>query len=168
MSAALVPHCWNATSLAVPEYVIDFGSPNVAKPMHVGHIRSTILGDSLSRALRLLGHRVITDNHIGDWGTQFGKLIVGWKIARLNRDFHLADLKTIKLNLRKGVTWHDGHPFTSADVKFSIENNIKAFVTAYNTLAGTFSSLGSFDATTGPGCPYAQSEGYVIVVQTPA
>jgi arginyl-tRNA synthetase len=59
--------------------VIDFSSPNVAKPMHVGHIRSTILGDSLARTLRLLGHRVVTDNHIGDWGTQFGKLIVGWK-----------------------------------------------------------------------------------------
>ena len=52
--------------------VIDFSSPNVAKPMHVGHIRSTILGDCLARTLRLLGHRVITDNHIGDWGTQFG------------------------------------------------------------------------------------------------
>jgi arginyl-tRNA synthetase len=59
--------------------VIDFSSPNVAKPMHVGHIRSTILGDSLARVLRLLGHRVVTDNHIGDWGTQFGKLLVGWK-----------------------------------------------------------------------------------------
>jgi arginyl-tRNA synthetase len=59
--------------------VIDFSSPNVAKPMHVGHIRSTILGDALARILRLLGHRVITDNHIGDWGTQFGKLLVGWK-----------------------------------------------------------------------------------------
>jgi arginyl-tRNA synthetase len=59
--------------------VIDFSSPNVAKPMHVGHIRSTILGDSLARTLRLLGHRVITDNHIGDWGTQFGMLLVGWK-----------------------------------------------------------------------------------------
>jgi arginyl-tRNA synthetase len=59
--------------------VIDFSSPNVAKPMHVGHIRSTILGDSLARILRLLGHHVVTDNHIGDWGTQFGKLLVGWK-----------------------------------------------------------------------------------------
>jgi arginyl-tRNA synthetase len=59
--------------------IIDFSSPNVAKPMHVGHIRSTILGDSLARILRLLGHYVITDNHIGDWGTQFGKLLVGWK-----------------------------------------------------------------------------------------
>ena len=51
----------------------------IAKPMHVGHIRSTTLGDCLSRAFRALGHRVITDNHIGDWGTQFGKLLVGWK-----------------------------------------------------------------------------------------
>jgi arginyl-tRNA synthetase len=59
--------------------VIDFSSPNVAKPMHVGHIRSTILGDALARTYRLLGHRVITDNHLGDWGTQFGKLLVGWK-----------------------------------------------------------------------------------------
>jgi arginyl-tRNA synthetase len=65
---------------AVPrKIVLDFSSPNVAKPMHVGHIRSTILGDCLARVLRLLGHHVITDNHIGDWGTQFGKLIVGWK-----------------------------------------------------------------------------------------
>ena len=59
--------------------VVDFSSPNVAKPMHVGHIRSTILGDCLARTLRLLCHHVITDNHIGDWGTQFGKLLVGWK-----------------------------------------------------------------------------------------
>ena len=62
--------------------VIDFSSPNVAKPMHVGHIRSTIIGDCLSRVLRFLGHRVITDNHLGDWGTQFGMLIVGWKKFR--------------------------------------------------------------------------------------
>jgi arginyl-tRNA synthetase len=59
--------------------VVDFSSPNVAKPMHVGHIRSTILGDCLARTLRLLGHHVVTDNHIGDWGTQFGMLLVGWK-----------------------------------------------------------------------------------------
>jgi arginyl-tRNA synthetase len=70
--------------------VIDFSSPNIAKPMHVGHIRSTILGDSLARTLRLLGHRVVTDNHIGDWGTQFGKLIVGWK-TRLDRAALAAD-----------------------------------------------------------------------------
>ena len=59
--------------------VVDFSSPNVAKPMHVGHIRSTILGDTLARVLRMMGHRVVTDNHIGDWGTQFGMLLLGWK-----------------------------------------------------------------------------------------
>ncbi|MDQ6623885.1 MAG: arginine--tRNA ligase [Verrucomicrobiota bacterium] len=59
--------------------VIDFGSPNVAKPMHVGHIRSTVLGDSLARIAAFLGHDVIRDNHIGDWGTQFGMVIWGWK-----------------------------------------------------------------------------------------
>jgi len=59
--------------------VIDFGSPNVAKPMHVGHIRSTVLGDGLARIARFLGHEVIRDNHIGDWGTQFGMVIYGWK-----------------------------------------------------------------------------------------
>jgi arginyl-tRNA synthetase len=59
--------------------VIDFGSPNVAKPMHVGHVRSTVLGDALSRIATFLGHEVIRDNHIGDWGTQFGMVIYGWK-----------------------------------------------------------------------------------------
>ena len=70
--------------------VVDFSSPNVAKPMHVGHIRSTGIGDALQRTLRLLGHKVVTDNHIGDWGTQFGKLLLGWKQildkAALERD----------------------------------------------------------------------------------
>ncbi len=70
--------------------VLDFSSPNVAKPMHIGHIRSTFLGDSLARTMRLLGHRVITDNHIGDWGTQFGKLLVGWK-TQLNADALKSD-----------------------------------------------------------------------------
>jgi arginyl-tRNA synthetase len=59
--------------------VVDFSAPNVAKPMHVGHIRSTILGDCFARVARFLGHRVITDNHIGDWGTQFGMILWGWK-----------------------------------------------------------------------------------------
>lgn len=59
--------------------VIDFSAPNVAKPMHVGHIRSTIIGDTLARLARFLGHHVVTDNHIGDWGTQFGMILWGWK-----------------------------------------------------------------------------------------
>ncbi|MEM1417762.1 MAG: arginine--tRNA ligase, partial [Myxococcota bacterium] len=57
--------------------VVDFSSPNIAKQMHVGHLRSTILGQALVQLLRRIGHRVIGDNHLGDWGTQFGLLIVG-------------------------------------------------------------------------------------------
>src|SRR5262245_59008450 len=59
--------------------IVDCSAPNTAKPMHVGHIRSTIIGDALARVFRFLGHRVVTDNHVGDWGTQFGMLIVGYR-----------------------------------------------------------------------------------------
>ncbi len=59
--------------------VIDYSSPNVAKPMHIGHIRSTIVGSALHRVLAAVGYDVIADNHIGDWGTQFGKLIVAYR-----------------------------------------------------------------------------------------
>ena len=62
--------------------VIDFSSPNVAKPMHVGHIRSTVIGNSLARIFKALGHHVIRDNHLGDWGSQFGMILWGWKNAR--------------------------------------------------------------------------------------
>jgi arginyl-tRNA synthetase len=60
-------------------YIIDYSSPNVAKPMHVGHIRSTVIGDSIKRILHFVGHRTIADNHLGDWGTQFGMVIYGYK-----------------------------------------------------------------------------------------
>ena len=61
------------------KFAVDFSSPNVAKPMHVGHIRSTVIGDALAKILRFVGHDVITDNHLGDWGTQFGMIIYGYK-----------------------------------------------------------------------------------------
>ena len=59
--------------------ILDYSSPNVAKPMHVAHIRSTVIGDALKRIHRALGCTVISDNHLGDWGTQFGKLIMGYR-----------------------------------------------------------------------------------------
>ena len=79
LSACKGDHLFLSASEKPRTIVIDYSSPNVAKPMHVGHIRSTILGYTLAKAFRLLGHKVITDNHIGDWGTQFGKLLFGWK-----------------------------------------------------------------------------------------
>lgn len=70
--------------------VIDFSAPNVAKPMHVGHIRSTFIGDALARITAFVGHETVRDNHIGDWGTQFGMLLVGWK-SELDRAALEAD-----------------------------------------------------------------------------
>ncbi len=80
LEAATVQERLGIPPVARPRtFLIDFSAPNVAKPMHVGHIRSTVIGDALGRTLRFLGHRVITDNHIGDWGTQFGMIIYGYK-----------------------------------------------------------------------------------------
>lgn len=59
--------------------VIDYSHPNIAKPMHVGHMRSTIIGQAICNIYRFLGYRVIADNHLGDWGTHFGKLIVAYR-----------------------------------------------------------------------------------------
>ncbi|MCH8218049.1 MAG: arginine--tRNA ligase, partial [Planctomycetes bacterium] len=71
--------------------VVDFSSPNVAKQMHVGHLRSTIIGDCICRMLEFEGHRVIRQNHIGDWGTQFGKVILSlWHIC-MARNLHKAE-----------------------------------------------------------------------------
>ena len=85
LAGALAAAAADAQQLGVPTaaepktYVVDYSSPNVAKPMHVGHIRSTVIGAAIASVLRMLGHRVITDNHIGDWGTQFGMIIYGYK-----------------------------------------------------------------------------------------
>lgn len=86
----------------VQTIVVDFSAPNVAKPMHVGHIRSTIIGDSLSRIARFLGHKVITDNHIGDWGTQFGMIIHGWKTV-LDEEALKADSVSELLRVYRSV-----------------------------------------------------------------
>lgn len=74
--------------------VIDYSSPNLAKEMHVGHLRSSIIGDSISRVLTFLGHNVIRQNHVGDWGTQFG-MLVAYLVEQQkdNAEFKLADLE---------------------------------------------------------------------------
>ncbi len=77
--------------------VVDYSGPNIAKQMHVGHLRSTILGDVISRILEFLGENVIRQNHIGDWGTQFGMLIA-YLVEQIgddteNSNFHISDVE---------------------------------------------------------------------------
>lgn len=83
--------------------IIDYSAPNVAKQMHVGHLRSTIIGDAVARTLEFLGHKVIRANHIGDWGTQFGMLIAYLeKIQQKNvADIALADLENLYREAKK-------------------------------------------------------------------
>lgn len=78
--------------------LLDYSSPNVAKPMHIGHIRSTVIGNALDRLHRFLGYRVVADNHLGDWGTQFGLLILGYRHgadADALRDHPIEELERI-------------------------------------------------------------------------
>lgn len=82
--------------------VIDYSSPNLAKEMHVGHLRSTIIGDSLNRVLTFLGHKVIAQNHVGDWGTQFG-MLVAYLVEQQQAgcvDMELADLEQFYRNAK--------------------------------------------------------------------
>ena len=72
-------HCGIAQVGAGKRVVIDYSSPNAAKQMHIGHIRSTVIGNAIDRIFRSLGYEVIADNHLGDWGTQFGILIKGYR-----------------------------------------------------------------------------------------
>ena len=64
--------------------VIDYGGPNIAKPLHVGHLRSAIVGESMKRMLRFMGHNVISDVHLGDYGLQIGQVIYGLKKENIN------------------------------------------------------------------------------------
>ena len=83
VAAAVSDERLGVAAVTTPEtIVLDYSSPNVAKPMHVGHIRSTVIGDALARILKFRGHHTITDNHLGDWGTQFGMILWGWKHCR--------------------------------------------------------------------------------------
>ena len=72
-------HCAVPQMGAGKTVILDYSSPNVAKPMHIGHIRSTVIGNALDRLHRFLGYKVISDNHLGDWGTQFGIMIMGYR-----------------------------------------------------------------------------------------
>ncbi|CAN5372297.1 arginine--tRNA ligase [soil metagenome] len=92
------------------KFVIDYSSPNVAKPLHVGHLRSTIIGDTLVRILRFQGHTVLGDNHLGDWGTQFGMLIYGYRTfldAAAYKTDPVRELARIYVEVRKAIGSED-------------------------------------------------------------
>lgn len=103
--------------------IIDYSSPNVAKEMHVGHLRTTIIGDSLARLFRYLGHEVLALNHIGDWGTQFGMLIAYLKdtVPDLTKsaEGHPAPFKNT-VGLTKLVQW-----YRAAKSRFDVDHEFK-------------------------------------------
>ncbi len=107
MAAAMMEIAGDPEALAVKKagqpqtYVVDFSSPNIAKQMHVGHLRSTIIGDCICRVLEFLGHKVVRQNHIGDWGTQFGVVILGlWHVCMARRHdkppYYMAELQELR------------------------------------------------------------------------
>lgn len=154
--AAAGKHLFYEPAVKARTIVVDFSSPNVAKAMHVGHIRSTILGDAISRVLRLLGHKVITDNHIGDWGTQFGKLLIAWKreldeaaltkdplgemerlYKKANAEFEQSE-ETAKQARQELVKLQNGDPENMAIWKRMIELSLREFDKVYVRLGVKF------------------------------
>jgi arginyl-tRNA synthetase len=98
--------------------VVDYSSPNIAKEMHVGHIRSTILGDAISRVVEHLGHRVIRQNHLGDWGTQFGMLVAYY---RRNPDrLDASKLSLIEENYREANDLFGSDPEFEKEAKQAV------------------------------------------------
>lgn len=106
-------------SLPKQKIVVDYSSPNLAKEMHVGHLRSTIIGDAIARVLEHLGHEVIRQNHVGDWGTQFGMLIA-----------HLKELQNAGAELSMELADLEGF-YRAAKVRFDTEP-------AFNELARNY------------------------------
>ncbi|MGR3973759.1 MAG: arginine--tRNA ligase [Candidatus Rhabdochlamydia sp.] len=90
--------------------IVEFSSPNVAKELHVGHLRSTIIGDALARLFEFLGHDVLRLNHIGDWGTQFGMLIAYMKKEHLFQEDSSADLSQLMQWYRAAKKLFDEDP----------------------------------------------------------
>lgn len=96
--------CGVTTSEQPLTCVVDYSSPNLAKEMHVGHLRSTIIGDAVVRALEFQGHKVIRQNHMGDWGTQFGMLIAHLESVLADKsvaEVALSDLETFYREAKK-------------------------------------------------------------------
>ncbi len=136
--------------------VIDYSSPNIAKRMHVGHLRSTVIGGALDRLHRYLGWKVVADNHIGDWGTQFGKLIVAWngwrddaayeadpigELQRIYQDFDVrkeADPTLIDQARAETAKLQSGDPVNVALWQQFIDASMREFNGVYDRLGIRF------------------------------
>lgn len=137
--------------------IVDFSSPNVAKPMHVGHIRSTVIGDSLARIFAALGHKVVRDNHLGDWGSQFGMILWGWKnhrddaayardpVGELARLYRLAqsrgneeDSPVEQAARAETAKLHEGDPENRVLWEQFMPHSLRALETIYERLGVTF------------------------------
>ncbi len=145
-----------AAAHAGQTWVIDYSSPNTAKQMHVGHLRSAVIGEALCRLLTFTGATVIRDNHLGDWGTQFGKLIYGYKrwadaaalaadpIEELERIYKLAHAATpdqspeLEEARRELVKLQNGDPENIALWRSFTEVSLRAFEEIYARLGIRF------------------------------
>jgi arginyl-tRNA synthetase len=124
-------------------FVIDYSSPNVAKPMHVGHLRSTIIGDALARLLRFLGHNVVTDNHLGDWGAQFGILLYGYKNLRDEAAFHadpVRELARLYLEVRRQMKEIEDESYEDPDNRVGEDRRGARFVQAVHQPAANLAN----------------------------
>ena len=150
-------HCGLPQIGADKTVVIDYSSPNVAKRMHIGHMRSTIIGNSLDRLYRGLGWKVVADNHIGDWGTQFGKLMVSWRedlnsdnferdpIGELERLYvrfgHLQTPDRLEMAKQETVKLQQGDPDNTRLWKHFIEVSLQEFNSVYERLGVQFDEV---------------------------
>ena len=107
------------------KYIVDYSSPNVAKPMHVGHLRSTVIGHALYKVLKFLGHHVLSDNHVGDWGTQFGMIIYGYKHFRDQAAYSQAPVAELARLYRLVNQLSDYHEMTASLPKLQREIPLK-------------------------------------------
>jgi len=145
-----------STTTKTETIVIDFSSPNIAKAMHVGHIRSTLLGDTLSRLLTRCGHKVIRINHLGDWGTQFGKLLLAYRNAgrppldpsrsieqleefyKKGHEESEADPAKMELARAELAALQSGEPERTQDWKHFCQRSSEHFQKIYRRLGVTF------------------------------